>query len=123
MDQAYTALEQRVATLEQVVETLTKAMRMRTDPVKQDQPKAQTPAHNMPVDLSVELTKRGIEHTDQDVQHIAKILSHYKLSTADIVRTLDKIATANNRNPIRNLPAYCNNTFRYEHADKAVSTP
>jgi len=122
MVQANATLEQRVVVLEQEVQALAKALRMFTDPGKQAQPQPTT-AHHLPVDLSAELTKRGIAHTHADVLHITKIMDQYTLSTKDIVQTLDKIATANNRNPIRNLPAYCNNTFRYEHADKARSTP
>lgn len=118
-------LEQRVESLEQEVQTLAKALRLFTqDPSRKAHditPAAHT--HSVPVDLSAELTKRHIEHTQADVQHITKIMGQYELSAKEILETLDKIATANRRTPIRNLPAYCNNTFRYEHADRARGTP
>lgn len=118
-------LEQRVASLEQEVQTLAKALRMAAqDPSRKAQditPTAGT--HSVPVDLSAELTKRHIEHTQADVLHITKIMGQYELSAKEILDTLNKIAIANQRTPIRNLPAYCNNTFRYEHADRARGTP
>ena len=68
--------------------------------------------------------ERLIMHAkEQPGMHITNIMGQYELSTKEILETLDKIATANRRTPIRNLPAYCNSTFRFEHADRARGTP
>lgn len=118
-----TKQDQRITQLETDVQQLKRAMRTLLDQVyTQPAPKEAQADHtdriNLPVDLGAELTKRSLVYTDSELQHINKIIGQYRLSAKEILETLNKIATANQHATIRNLPAYCNNTFKYEHADK-----
>lgn len=117
-DQRITQLEADVQQLKRAMRTLIDQVYTPADTTAAAPKEAPAEHHSMPVDLAAELTKRSLIYTEAELQHITKIIGQYRLSAKEILDTLNKIATANQHATIRNLPAYCNNTFKYEHADK-----
>lgn len=106
-------LEQDIILLKEEVAFLLKAYGSLNAKAPAPQPNREPIAHKL--DIGTELKSRGIKHDADQLKRISGILDQYRITDAQILETLTKIAIMYNKGTINNLVGYVHSTFRHEH--------